>query len=518
MTTTEDTDKSHDVGAPSEPTGGAKFNGRDRAHRTMAIVRWVLLALVTVVAGYSVWTYWGPGASTHPSHREDRYYCPMHPQIRSPDPGECPICHMNLEPIPEHRQADGAASGGAQDMSARPNAPSDVVPVTLTSERQQLIGVTATPATRGALGQELRAPGSVEAPESGLAQVRTRAAGFIERVAVRETGVRVTRGQPLAWIYSPDIYRAQEEFLAASRWVAGAGTPSTATGTSPSEMAGAARRALELVGLIEADIEEISRSGRAMRAIPVRAPISGHVTRFNAVLGLHASPETTLYEIVDLSRVWVIASVHERDLPHIRVGMPARFTSSSRQNDAVAARVDLVEPEVSETTRTARVRLTIQNAKFELRPGQYGDVTFELPESSALVIPKDAVIHTGEHDYVFVDAGSGRFEPRTVLVGTQVGDRIQILDGLVEGDRVVSRGSFMLDSESRLQASLAATPTPSSAPGGARPAELGPACGEAFDQQKYPDKFNQCRLCERQHAGMGSMVADCKNAIPRPWR
>ncbi len=512
--TTDDTN-THDGEAP--PPAPTKSDGRNRAHRTMAIVRWVLLALVTMVAGYSVWTYWGPGASEHSSHREDRYYCPMHPQIRSPDPGECPICHMNLEPIPEDRQSDGAEPGRARDMSAPSNAPPDVVPVTLTAEKQQSIGVTTTPVTRGSLEQRLRVPGSVEAPESGLAQVRARAPGFIERVAVREAGVRVTRGQPLAWIYSPEIYRAQEEFLAASRWATRAPS-SGATGTSPTEMVGAARRALELLGLSDADIDEISRSGRSMRAIPVRAPISGHVIRFNAVLGLHANLDTTLYEIADRSRVWVIASVRERDLPHIRAGMTARFASSSRPNDSVAARVDLVEPEVSETTRTARVRLTIRNSKYELRPGQYGDITFELPASTALLVPRDAVIHTGEHDYVFIDVGSGRFEPRTVRVGIQAGDRVQVLEGLAEGDRVVSRGSFMLDSESRLQASLAAAPSPSPAPSGPRPAELGPACEEAFDGQKYPDKFNQCRLCERQHAGMGSMVADCKNAIPRPWR
>jgi Cu(I)/Ag(I) efflux system membrane fusion protein len=518
MTTTNDNNKSSDVDTSPEATNQGKSYRPGRMHRAMAILRWVLLALVTVVAAYTVWTYWGPGASSHSSHRADRYYCPMHPQIRSPDPGECPICHMNLEPIPEDRQAGGAASAPAPDMATgRPNAPSDVVPVTLTAEKQQIIGITTMPATRGALGQELRVPGSVEAPESGLAQVRTRAAGFIERVAVRETGVRVTRGQPLAWIYSPEIYRAQEEFLAASRWASGSGTSSGAQGSSSNEMAGAARRALELLGLTDADIDEVSRSGTSMRAIPVRAPISGHVTRFNAVLGLHASPDTTLYEIADLTRVWVIASVRERDLPNVRAGMTARFASSSQPNNGVVARVDLVEPEVSETTRTARVRLTIQNSKFELRPGQYGDVTFELPESTALLVPRDAVIHTGEHAYVFVDVGSGRFEPRTVRVGTQAGERVQILDGLSEGDRVVSRGSFMLDSESRLQASLAAAPSPPSQ-GGSGSSEQGPSCEDAFDRQRYSDKFNQCRLCERQHAGMGNMVADCKNAIPRPWR
>lgn len=485
--------------------GSAEAKSRSRAQRVMATARWLLLALVTGVAGYSVWTYWGPGASTHPSHKADHYYCPMHPQIRSPEPGECPICHMTLEPIPEHRQADAATPSASVDKSARSEVPRDVVPVKLTAERQQLIGVRTTVATRATLGRELRVPAAVEAPDSGRAQVRSRAAGFIERVGVREAGVRVARGQSLAWIYSPDIYRAQEEFLAASRWVADAATPghangtpghanempgnptgtpsnaSGAIGTSAADMVAASRRALELLGLSDGDIDEIARTGKAMRAVAVRAPISGHVTMFNAILGARANPETTLYEISDLSRVWIIASVHERDLANVRTGTTARFASSSRPNAAVAARVELVEPEVSEATRTARVRLAVQNSGFELRPGQYGDVTFELPEVAALVVPKDAVIHTGAHDYVFVDVGSGRFEPRTVHVGAQIEDRVQVLDGIADGDRVVSRGSFLLDSESRLQASLAASPAPSPAGGDAGTVELGsPKAGEVM--------------------------------------
>ncbi|HKO95192.1 MAG TPA: efflux RND transporter periplasmic adaptor subunit, partial [Polyangiaceae bacterium] len=166
-----------------------------------------------------------------------------------------------------------------------------------------------------------------------------------------------------------------------------------------------------------------------------------------------ASPDTTLYEIADLSRVWVIASAHERDLAVVVPGMSARFASSSRPAEPVAARVDLVEPEVSETTRTVRVRLTLQNPKSMFRPGQYGDVTFELPQSEALLVAKDSVIHTGEQAYVFVDTGAGRFEPRTVRVGAEAGERVQVLEGVAEGERVVSRGNFMLDSESRLQAS-----------------------------------------------------------------
>lgn len=519
---------------PGEATEHRQF-GRSRTLRVMAIVRWIILGLVALVAGYNVWKYWGPGSSAKPSYRADRYYCPMHSQIRSPDPGACPICNMKLVPIPSHDPSDRPGSVSRQELplgagghggpastttagALRPNAPADVASITLPTERRQLIGVTTTPVTRGALDQKLRVPGVVEAPETGLAQVSVRAAGFIERVAVRETGARVSRGQPLAWIYSPDIYRAQEEFLAASRWAAGAATPGSAAETAPTEMVAAARRGLELLGLTSADIDEISRLGKPLRAIAVRAPISGHVTRFNAVLGLHVSPDTSLYEIADLSHVWVIASVHERDLALIRVGMAATFVTSSQPAISAEARVELVEPEISGATRTARVRVSIGNLKFEIRPGQYGDVVFKLPESTALVIPKDAVIRTGEHDYVFLDMGAGRFEPRTVRIGAQSGDRVQIIDGISEGDQVVTRGTFMLDSESRLKASLAAAPQPSSPVGGARQAEDGPVCEAAFDREKYPDKFDQCRLCERQHAGMGAMVQDCKAAIARPWR
>jgi Cu(I)/Ag(I) efflux system membrane fusion protein len=482
--------------------------------KAVAIVRWALLALVTVLAGYAVWSFWRPTDDGHAAHVEARYYCPMHPQIRSPDPGECPICHMKLEPIPEERRTLPAATSSAVAPPSAPS-PSSVTAVTVSEEKQRAVGLATSAAESATLGDRLRVPGVVSAPETGLAQARVRAPGFVERVAVRQTGVRVSRGQPLAFIYSPEIYRAQEEYLAATRWSGAAGGGSSAQ-PGAAEIATAARRALELLGLSESDIEEITRTGRPIRAIAVRAPAAGFVIRFNAVLGSRAEPEMVLYEIADLSSVWVVASVHERDLNAMRAGMTARFTTNG-QTEPLIARVDLVEPLLEESTRTTRVRLVVPNRKGRLRPGQFGEVEFELPSSPGLFVPRDAVIRTGEQEYVYVATGQDRFEPRLVQTGLSREGRVQLLSGVAEGDRVVTRGSFMLDSESRLQASLASTPAPTSSSGGGSP-DQGPSCDAEFNQERQADKYRQCRACERQHAGMGRMVADCKNAIPRPWR
>jgi hypothetical protein len=164
----------------------------------------------------------GPKQDEHAAHEEARYYCPMHPQIRSPEPGECPICHMNLEPIPEERR-NAPATSSAQAASPSAPSPSNVTPVTVSEEKQRAVGLATSVVESSTVGDRLRVPGVISAPETGLAQVRVRAPGFVEQVAVRQTGVRVTRGQPLAFIYSPEIYRAQEEFLAATRWT-GAGS------------------------------------------------------------------------------------------------------------------------------------------------------------------------------------------------------------------------------------------------------------------------------------------------------
>jgi Cu(I)/Ag(I) efflux system membrane fusion protein len=367
---------------------------------------------------------------------------------------------MSLEPIPEERRNPSLASSAQAAPPSAPRPPT-VTAVTVSEAKQRAVGLATSVVESATLGDRLRVPGIISAPETGLAQARVRAAGFVEQVAVRQTGVRVSRGQALAFIYSPEIYRAQQEYLAATRWSGAASGDSTGQpGTA--DIATAARHALELLGLSPTDIEEITRTGKPIRAVAVRAPAAGYVTRFNAVLGSRAEPETVLYEIADLSRVWVIASVHERDVNAVRVGRTARFTTTNGQAEPLRGRVDLIEPFLEESTRTTRVRLVVPNRDGRLRPGQFGEVEFELQALPGLFVPADAVIRTGEHEYVYVATSADSFEPRLVRTGLSREGRVQLHSGVAEGDRVVTRGSFMLDSESRLQASLAAAPAPPS--------------------------------------------------------
>jgi membrane fusion protein, copper/silver efflux system len=464
-----------------------------RSLRILSLVRWGLLAVVAFVAVASVVVFWGPSSSGVGATKlasDGNYYCPMHPQIRGEKGGECPICHMNLEPIPADRLGSHGDSAhghdhGTASAPAPALAPGGVVPVTVTEAAQRTVGLATTLVTEASLGEHLRVPGVIQAPESGVAEVRVRAAGFVEQVAVSQTGVHVHRGQPLAYVYSPEIYRAQEELIAASKWsdsglpgLFGAGGEGGAGAAEPSgkneSLVAASRRALELLGLSKGDLDEVLRTGRPQRAVAVRAPRSGYITQFHAVLGSRATPETLLYEIADLSTVWIVASIHERDLPAITVGTEARFVVAGTKESAWTGKLSLIEPFVDPATRTTRARLVVPNRApgdgksgaskktsgiGPLRPGQYGEVELDLPTTNGLFVPQEAVIRTGEHAYVFVATGADRFEPHEVELGLAKDARVQITEGVRAGDRVVSRGGFLLDAESRLQASLLAQPT-----------------------------------------------------------
>ena len=419
----------HDTEAPEAKPRGVLF---------MAIVRWLLLLAMSALAFYSVRRF-GIGGHTVETVREARYYCPMHPQITSPDPGECPICHMTLEPIPRDR------------TSARvsPNdAGSEVPSIALSPERRQAIDVSTTPVVRRTVTDPLRVPAVVAARENGVSQVHVRSPAFVERVVVRETGVRVGAGEVLAWIYSPAIYRAEQDLFAVSRWTAGAdaGVPDDA-----SRMSTAARETLRLLGVDERDLASILRGGTPQRDIPVRATSGGVITQRAAVPGTYAQPETVLYEISDLSHVWVLASVFERDLPRVRRGDIARFRANGDDQD-IDARVSLVEPSIDAMTRTARVRLDVPNPGLRWRPGAFGEVRFAMAARDVLVVPRDAVVDTGEARYVFVETGNGEFSPRIVVAGSTVGEFTEVVSGIAEGDRIVVRGGFLLDAETRLRA------------------------------------------------------------------
>jgi hypothetical protein len=344
--------------------------------------------------------------------------------------------------------APGAGVGAADaGVGAAPpgSVPAGVVPITLTLERAQSIGVRTALVEERDAPRTLRVTATVAAAEPGAAEVHVRAAGFVERIAVRETGVRVAAGQELFGLYSPEVFQAQSELLAARGF-----------GDRDARPVEAARQRLELLGMAPRAIDEVVTSGKATRIISVASPAGGHVSKKNVVLGSYVTPEMTLYEIVDLSRVYVVADVFPRDIGSIHVGTEGRFASAQQPDRVLVAKVDLIYPQLNAEARTTRVRMQLRNDPLELRPGQYGTVEFAPKPGRILVVPREAIVDTGHAIYVFVDEGDGRYTPRAVRVGRELAETFaEVLAGVSAGERVVSSATFLIDSESRLQASLA---------------------------------------------------------------
>lgn len=485
----------HRDDAPEPPPRGVK---------AMAIVRWALVILAAVAAAWT-WGSYVRGEHVHSAPASaptaaTKYQCPMHPQIISDEPGECPICHMTLQPMKASTAASSPPPSAAASTTTPGSIPPGTTPITLAFERVQSIGVRTALAEERDAGAVLRVTATVTAPEQGAAEVHVRAAGFVERIGVRETGVKVSAGQELLGLYSPDVFQAESELLVAKSF-----------GDQGARSVAASRQRLELLGMSPRAIDDVLATGKAMRVISITSPASGYVSKKSVVLGSYVTPEMALYEIVDLSRVYVVADVFQRDIASIRVGTEGRFTPSQQPDTVLTAKVDLIYPQLNAEARTTRVRMQVKNDQLALRPGQYGNVDFALAPRKVVVVPRDAVVDTGREVYVFVDEGGGRYTPRVVSPGRDLDDGFEALAGVAPGERVVSSATFLVDSESRLQASLAQT-------GGKTSAPPPSACDADFDRSKYPDKWAECERCEKQHAGMGSMVEDCKNAIPKPWR
>jgi Cu(I)/Ag(I) efflux system membrane fusion protein len=542
-----------------------------RGVHAMAVVRWLLVVLMAVAAAVSV-AYALDLFTPSRTSAASEYYCPMHPQIVQDRPGECPICSMQLVPRESHRKSSpaaapvsheghrhepsdpyycpmhpeetstdangrcpickmklekrkpgtappGSASGASPSGAPAPASAEGVpglAPVELALDRVQLIGVKTAEVKLDELAAELRTVGFVGADEARVARVHSRFSGWIERLAVATTGEKVRRGQVLANIYNLELLPAQQEFLAARRWNAGAPAPATSGGAHVSAgLEQDARARLELFGMSGAEIEAIAKSGKPARTIAVTSPIAGYVTRKNAVQGTYVQPGTELFEIADLSKVWVLADVYEHEIGRVSVGQTASVSVAAYPEERFTGKVGFVFPALDPSTRTLRVRLELENPDLKLRPGMYGNVTIGLASARGVLIPTEALVDTGEHQYVFVAKAGGRFEPRRVRAAGRSGGTVRILDGLSVGETVVTTANFLIDSESRLRAAIEGSPSVPAASGA--PAASS-ACDAEFDPARFPEKHAACLQCERVHRGMGTMEEDCKRAIPRPWR
>lgn len=376
------------------------------------------------------------GAGEEGAAEAQYYTCGMHPWVILPHPGDCPVCHMELTPL-DPSKFTGEVS---------------IDPVVV-----QNIGVRIEPVTEGPLVRTIRTVGTVEYDETRVRDVNTKISGWIEQLYVDFVGASVEEGEPLFTLYSPALVQAQEEFLLALRRQREAPSASQTGLGQPLDLVESAHTKLELFDITPEQIDELARTGEASRTMTVLSPHTGVVIAKHATEGMKIDPGTQVFRIADLSKVWVLATLYESQLPFVSEGQRAAMTLSYIPGQTFEGRVVYIYPYVDPRTHEAQVRLEFDNPDGLLKPGMFATVELQSElKREAVLVPRAAVLSTGRRDIAFVSRGEGRFEPREVRLGAETGEgQIEILEGLMPGEMVVTSGQFLLDSESRIREALA---------------------------------------------------------------
>ena len=464
----------------------------------------IILAAVLLAAGAVVF-FTQHREATSTSASKQLYTCGMHPQIIKDKPGNCPICGMKLQPIRKQPGEGATAPSTAAaksapgerkvkyykstmtlgEISPTPRKDSmgmDMVPVhegegetgaiSIDPVTMQSMGLRTALVTRGSVRRNIRTVGVVDYNETALSEVTTKFKGWIEKLYVDSTGALVHKGEPLFDIYSPDLYTAQTEYVLA-----------TARGTGLKE---SALIKLKYWDVSAEQIAELEKTGQPKKTLSVSAPRDGIVVEKMAVEGQMVEAGMKLYRVADLSTVWVQAQVYEQDLGFIKLGQESLVSLSYLPDRKFRGRVTYIYPTVDEKTRTAKVRMEFHNPGFFLKPGMFATVEIESEiEADAVLVPDMAVLRSGEKNTVFVALDGGKFEPRTVTLGARSENyTYQVLSGLKEGERVVTSGQFMLDSESQLREAIQKMLEPHAAP--AEPGDHAPAAATT-GATKLPD-------------------------------
>lgn len=457
-------------------------------------VTWVLVTValvVTLVVGLLVGTHWQEdirpwlghpadghsGSDRSPTDRKQLWVCGMHPQVIQDKPGNCPICGMALEPL----KSEGATEPGGErkirywwDPMMNPpyisNQPGtspmgmELVPVyedqvaggaaiTIDPAVVQNMGVRVALVTRGPIRRTVRSVGYIEQAQPLVHDVNLRVSGWVEKLHADTEGMLVSKGQPLFELYSPELQVAVEELIASLRALESADERARRTAGMLLE---AARRKLEQWGLESAQIDVLARLDRAPRTVAFLSPVTAEVTEKMIVKGARVNMGERALRLADRSVLWLDAQVYPQDLPFIRLGQKVTAGIEAMPGRQFHGEVDFIHPQVDPMVRTVRVRMVLDNADLLLRPGMFATVTIEAElQDQALLVPREAILDTGTRRIVFVALEEGHFEPRKVETGSAGDDGVvQVFSGLAPGERVVTSGQFLMDSESRMKEAI----------------------------------------------------------------
>jgi Cu(I)/Ag(I) efflux system membrane fusion protein len=343
----------------------------------------------------------------------------------------------------------GGKGQGAESVKQETSAT-----ITLSPDKVQLIGVRTAAADYRSLGKQIRTVGKVEPDETRLAFVNTKIAGWVKKLYVDYTGKQVEKGQPLLSIYSPDLVTAQEEYLIALR---SARHAQHEAGDMPEveasrrDLLESAKRRLLLWDITESQVAELEKSGKPQTEMIIEAPQDGIVLEKMVLDGAYITPGMNLYKIADLSSIWIMADIYEYEVPLVKVGQAALVTLPYYSGQSYRATVNYIYPSLDPVSRTVKVRLSMKNPGLQLKPEMFANVEIMVSSGSKLVIPREAVIDSGTRQIVYVEKKPGVYEMRRVTLGQRGEDYVEVLKGIKKGERVVTSGNFLIDSESQLR-------------------------------------------------------------------
>jgi RND family efflux transporter MFP subunit len=376
------------------------------------------------------------GSKSSPSGKERKilyWYDPMNPTIHFDHPGKSPMMDMDL--VPRYADEDGN----------NPNI------VKVDPSMVQNFGVVIAPVERRILTRTIYTYGVVSPDEERIGDVNTRVSGWIEKLYFDYTGMSVKQGQQMAVIYSPDLITAEQEYLQAILF----SKMSNNTLTQSDQLINSSRERLRFFGMSDREIDQLASTQKVIDRVVIYSPADGVIFEKNVFVGQKISAGQTLFRLVDLSRVWILADVFKIDLPYLKIGIPVTITFN--ENEKLTGKVDFIYPEVDATARSLKARIEVTNPHLKLKIGQYVNVAIHSPVSyDALSVPSQAVINTGLRKVVAVSLGDGKFEIRDVTLGAYADGYYEVLDGLQEGENVVTSGQFLIDSDANLKSADAA--------------------------------------------------------------